>query len=81
MAFINKVNDAIRRIHIKLLMLKQHCGRKNRGQTTIEYIVGSAVLILLIFGMYKLLQSKNVLEGVFNWFKKTFTAGAKDYKK
>lgn len=77
----DKAENISQKLHIKFLLMKKGVIEKVKGQTTIEYIVGSAVIVLLVFGMYKLLQSKSVFEGVFNWFKKTFTAGAKAYKK
>lgn len=67
--------------YIKLETTVRDWLKSRKGQGAVEYIVGAAVLVLLIFGMYKLLQTNHALEGVVNWFKKTFTASAKDYKK
>jgi hypothetical protein len=66
--------------YVRLTAAAQNWFKSRKGQGAVEYIVGAAVLVLLIFGMYKLLQANHALEGVANWFKKTFTSGAKNYK-
>lgn len=63
--------------NVGIISLKDRFMNNRRGQNTVEYIVGSAIVVLLLFALYKLFKDKKVFESVLEWFKDTFKAKAK----
>ena len=47
----------------------------NRGMSTVEVTVVSAVSILLVFGLYNLLKELHTLENIIVWFRNQFARG------
>lgn len=47
----------------------------NRGMSTVEVTVVSAVSILLVFGLYNLLKELHALENIIVWFRNQFARG------
>lgn len=47
----------------------------NRGMSTVEVTIISAVSVLLVFGLYNLLKELHVLENIIIWFRNQFARG------